>query len=185
VYRSLTVAALKLHCPLPGEHQIENAITAAAALTAFAIAPAAIEAGIASARWPGRLELVSENPDIILDGAHNPAGARALAAYIDRFYRGRRVRLIFGAMRDKAIDEIAGILFPCAAEVIVTAPRQSRALSPDALMAATDHRCLRRADNVSEALALVRRDAAPGDAVFISGSLFLVAEARAILVSAR
>ena len=70
-------------------------------------ADALIEAGIARAEWPGRLERVSEHPEIVLDGAHNPAGARALAAYIARFYAGRRVRLIFGAMRDKAIAEIA------------------------------------------------------------------------------
>jgi dihydrofolate synthase/folylpolyglutamate synthase len=176
---------LQINCPLPGEHQVENAVTAAAALAALDIPPGAIESGIAAVRWPGRLERVCENPEIVLDGAHNPAGARALAAYIDRFYRGRRVRLIFGAMRDKAIDEIAGVLFPRAAEVIVTAPRQARALSPDALLAAADHPCVRRAADVSEALALVCADAAPGDAIFVSGSLFLVAEARAILVGAR
>jgi dihydrofolate synthase/folylpolyglutamate synthase len=187
VGQALSPANTRLHlsCPLPGEHQIENAVTAAAALTALDIPAAAIESGIAAARWPGRLERVSESPEIVLDGAHNPAGARALAAYIDRFYRGRRVRLIFGAMRDKAIDEIAGVLFPRAAEVIVTAPRQARALSPDALLAAADHPHLRRAADISEALALVRADASPNDAVFVSGSLFLVAEARAILVGAR
>jgi dihydrofolate synthase/folylpolyglutamate synthase len=176
---------LQFNCPLPGEHQVENAVTAAAALSCLGIPPAAIESGIAAARWPGRLERVLEDPEIVLDGAHNPAGARALAAYIDRFYTGRRVRLIFGAMRDKAIDEIADILFPRAAEVVVTAPRQARALSPDALVAAADHPRLRRAADISEALALVRDDAAPGDAIFVSGSLFLVAEARAILVGAR
>lgn len=176
--------ALAITCPLPGEHQVENAVTAVAALTCLEAPAGAIERGIAAARWPGRLERVSENPEIIVDGAHNPAGARALAAYIDRFYRDRRVRLIFGAMRDKAIDEISGILFPRAAEVIVTAPHQARALSPEALIGVADHPCLRRAADVAEALALVRRDAAPDDVVFVTGSLFLVAEARDMLVSA-
>ena len=59
-----------------------------------------------------------------------PPGARALAAYIQRFYAGRRVRLIYGAMRDKAVDEITGILFPLADQVIVTAPQQARAVDP-------------------------------------------------------
>ncbi len=68
---------------------------------------------------------MSAHPEIILDGAHNPAGARALAAYIDRFYRDRPVRLIYGAMRDKAVEEIGGILFPRAEQVIVTAPKQA------------------------------------------------------------
>ena len=168
---------LAIECPLAGEHQVENAVTAVSALKALQVPDAAIQSGIAGVRWPGRLERISANPEIVVDGAHNPAGARALAAYIDRFYRGRRVRLIFGAMRDKAIDEIAGILFPLAAEVILTAPRQARALSPEALRNAIEHPNLRVAPTVAQALAMVR-DAAPEDAIFVGGSLFLVAEAR-------
>jgi dihydrofolate synthase/folylpolyglutamate synthase len=166
---------MRIECPLAGEHQVGNAATAAIALDALGVPPDAIERGIAAARWPGRLERVSEHPEIVVDGAHNPAGARALAAHLDRFYAGRRVRLIFGAMRDKAIDEIAGILFPRAAEVIATAPRQSRALSPEAIRAAFDHPNLRVARDIGEALAMVRGS---DDPVFVTGSLFLVAEAR-------
>jgi dihydrofolate synthase/folylpolyglutamate synthase len=174
---------LRLACPLAGEHQVENAVTAAVALACLGIADSAIEAGIARARWPGRLERVSERPEIILDGAHNPAGARALAAYIDRFYGHRRVRLIYGAMRDKAIDEISGILFPRAQQVIVTAPQQARALAPEALRDIGAHPGLRTAPTLRDALALVEEDASPDDVVFITGSLFLVAEARALLTS--
>ena len=171
---------LHIQCPLAGEHQVQNAVTAAVALIELGIPGAAIEAGIAAARWPGRLECVSESPEIILDGAHNPAGARALAAYIDRFYSTRRVRLIYGAMRDKAIDEIGGVLFPRAHQVIVTAPRQARAFSPEAMREIAEHPNLTTAPAIEDALALVR-DAAPEDAIFITGSLFLVAEARALL----
>ena len=172
---------LRLACPLAGEHQVENAVTAAVALACLGIADSAIEAGIARARWPGRLERVSERPEIILDGAHNPAGARALAAYIVRFYSSRPVRLIYGAMRDKAIEEISGILFPCAQQVIVTAPRQARALSPEAIHRISDHPNLLTAPDIEAALALVR-GAAPEDVIFVTGSLFLVAVARALLV---
>ena len=174
---------LRLACPLAGEHQVENAVTAAVALARLGIADSAIETGIARARWPGRLERLSEHPEIILDGAHNPAGARALAAYIDRFYGRRTVRLIYGAMRDKAIDEISGILFPRAHQVIVTAPQQARALSPEALRDIGAHPGLRTAPTLRAALALVQEDASPDDVVFITGSLFLVAEARALLTS--
>jgi dihydrofolate synthase/folylpolyglutamate synthase len=173
---------LRLVCPLAGEHQVENAVTAAVALACLGVADSAIEAGIARTRWPGRLERVCERPEIILDGAHNPAGARALAAYIDRFYSRRRVRLIYGAMRDKAIDEISGILFPRAQQVIVTAPLQARALAPEALRDIGGHPDLRAAPTLRDALALVE-DASPADVVFVTGSLFLVAEARAILTS--
>ncbi len=171
---------LEIRCPLAGEHQVGNAVTAAATLRALGIARPAIAEGIAAAHWPGRLERISEDPEIVLDGAHNPAGARALAAYIDRFYRGRRIRLVYGAMRDKAIEEIAGILFPRAAQVIVTAPRQARAFSPEAMRAIISHPDLRIAPAIEDALALVR-DTRAGEAVFITGSLFLVAEARALL----
>lgn len=172
--------ALSIDCPLAGEHQVENALTAVLALHTLGIPNSAIQAGIARARWPGRLEPVSEDPEIILDGAHNPASARALAAYIERFYAARRVRLIYGAMRDKAVAEMGGILFPLAHEVILTAPRQSRAMSPEALRGVVDHPNLRVAPHLEDALAMP-----PAGAVtFIAGSLFLVAEARAILVGA-
>jgi dihydrofolate synthase/folylpolyglutamate synthase len=172
---------LQIACPLAGEHQVENAATAAVALVNMGISDAAIETGIARTAWPGRLERVSCSPEIILDGAHNPAGARALAAYIDRFYAGRRVRLIYGAMRDKAIDEIIGILFPRASQVIVTAPAQARALAPAALREMAGHSDLRVAASLPEALALIA-DAGPGDVVFITGSLYLIAQARELLV---
>jgi dihydrofolate synthase/folylpolyglutamate synthase len=172
---------LKIVCPLAGEHQVENAATAAVALTRLGVSDSAIEAGIAQTRWPGRLERVSEHPEIILDGAHNPAGARALAAYIDRFYSHRPVRLIYGAMRDKAVAEIGGILFPRAQQVIVTAPRQARALSPEAMREIVDHPGLCVAPTLEDALELIR-DGLEEDVIFITGSLFLVAEARALLL---
>jgi len=171
---------LQIACPLAGEHQVENAVAAAIALVRLGEPDRAIETGIARTAWPGRLERVRQSPEIILDGAHNPAGARALAAYIDRFYATRRVRLIFGSMRDKAIDEVAGILFPRAAQVIVTAPSQARALAPRALGEMAGHPDLQVAASLREALALVA-DAAGDDVVFITGSLYLVAEARELL----
>ena len=168
--------SLRIECPLAGEHQVENAATAAVAAVRLGLPRRAIEDGIARARWPGRLERVSEDPEIILDGAHNPAGARALAGYIRRFHAGRPVRLIFGAMRDKAVAEIGGILFPYAQEVILTAPRQARAVSPETLREIGGHAAVKVAATIEDALALVRTVPAPGPApvTFITGSLFLV-----------
>lgn len=173
---------LEIVCPLAGEHQVENAAVATVALMRLGTGEAAIREGIASTHWPGRLERVSEDPEIIVDGAHNPSGARALAAYIARFYAGRRVRLIYGAMRDKAIDEISGILFPEAEQVIVTAPQQARAMSPEAIHQVAEHRDLRTAASLGEALAMAREGASAEEVIFITGSLFLVAEARELLV---
>jgi dihydrofolate synthase/folylpolyglutamate synthase len=167
-------------CPLPGEHQVENARTAIAALLQLGVTLDAIRLGIAQTRWPGRLERVAVNPEIILDGAHNPASARALADYLDRFYEPRRVWLIYGAMRDKAVEEMAAILFPRAGHVIVTAPAQARALRPEAIRQLADHDCIQVAENIRAALALAE-GVGPEDAIFVTGSLFLVGEARALL----
>jgi dihydrofolate synthase/folylpolyglutamate synthase len=167
-----------VRCPLAGEHQVENAITAALSLRHFGVA----EAGIAQTRWPGRLEWVSERPAILLDGAHNAAGARALAAYIRRFFGDRRVWIVYGTMRDKAVDEVTGTLFPLAAEVIVTAARYSRSLRPEVIAELANDPRVRVEPSIENAIALVRREAGPGDAVFITGSLFVVGEARALLL---
>jgi len=168
-------------CPLAGEHQVENARTAIAALRQLGVAPAAIRQGIAQTAWPGRLERVAVSPEIILDGAHNPASARALAAYLDRFYEPRRVWLIYGAMRDKAVEEMAAILFPRAGHVIVTAPAQARALRPESIRDLADRGDIQVAANIQAALALAA-EASPEDAIFVTGSLFLVGEARALLI---
>ena len=163
----------EIRCPLAGEHQIQNARTAALALGELGV-PAC---GIANTTWPGRLEQVADNPKVILDGAHNPAAARALARFIQRFYSNRRVWIVFGVMRDKAVSEIAESLFPLAHRVILTAPESSRALAPEQIPApgaAITH-------HVGEALELAR-EAAPEDVVFITGSLFVVGEARRLLV---
>ena len=159
-----------------------NAVAAVAALDRLGFPAETIREGIRQARWPGRLERVSAAPEIILDGAHNPAGARALAAYINRFFDGRRVWLIYGAMRDKAVEEMAAILFPLADQVLATAPRMARALRPETIRDLTDHPRLRITSDIAAALVIVRREAAPDDAIFIAGSLFLVAEARRLLL---
>lgn len=169
---------LRVDCPLAGCHQVENALAAAVALAHLGVAPD----GIGSARWPGRLERVREEPEIILDGAHNPAGARALAAYIEQFYKDRRVWLVYGTMRDKSVEEIAGVLFSLADEIIFTAPAYERALRPEALLAMAGNARARTAVDVPAALAAVVREASPADAIFCTGSLFLVGEVRALLV---
>lgn len=163
----------RIRCPLAGEHQIENARVAAIALEELGVAPD----GIASARWPGRLEHVTDNPEIILDGAHNPAGTRALAAYIRRFYSDRRVCIIYGALKDKAVAEMTSVLFPLADQIILTAPSNSRAMPPEKIHAPgalITH-------SIAEAVTTARTSFSDA-AIFITGSLYLVGEARALLV---
>ena len=164
---------LEIVCPLAGAHQVENARTAAIALHELGVPPG----GIATTKWPGRLEHVSEHPEIILDGAHNPAGTRALAQYVRRFYSGRRIWIVYGVMRDKAAAEMTSILFPLADRIILTVPANSRAMPPENIPvtnATITH-------SVAEAMAMLR-EAKPDDVILITGSLFVVGEARALLV---
>lgn len=177
---SFSVDGVTYKCALAGRHQIENALTAILACRRLGIQISAIQAGLNDVSWPGRLEFVSRNPDLVLDGAHNPAGAAALAAYIREFCANRPVWMVYGAMRDKAIDEVTSQLFPLANRLIVTAANFARALRPEAILAVSHHSNSVIAQTVPEAVALART--APQDAVvFFAGSLFLVGEARALL----
>lgn len=167
-------------CPLAGRYQLENARTAMAACRAIGLSDAQIAAGMAQARWPGRLEIVARRPAFILDGAHNPAGAAALAAHIKEFYSHSPVWLVYGAMRDKAIDEVAAELFPLAGRLIATAPNFPRALRPEAILEMHPHPNATIAATAVEALAMART-APPEATVFFTGSLFLVGEMKALL----
>lgn len=168
-------------CALPGRHQVENAAAAVLACRHIGIEIPSIQTGLRNVRWPGRLELVSRHPDFILDGAHNPAGAAALAGYIEEFHRNRPIWMVYGAMRDKAIDEVTSRLFPLVDHLIVTAPDFARALRPETILEITPHPHHHIAPTLAEAVAYART--APTDAVvFFTGSLFVVGEARKLLL---
>jgi dihydrofolate synthase/folylpolyglutamate synthase len=181
---------LPISLSLPGRFQLRNALAAVAAARlladrGFPIDDAAISRGIASTRWPGRLELLQaagSGPAVYLDGAHNPAGARALLAFWDEHFPGKKIHLLYGAMRDKAVDEIAGLLFPRAFSVTLTEPRQPRAISAAELARIAGH-LIRPAALVivlapEEALDRVISLADPDDIVFATGSLYLVGDLR-------
>jgi dihydrofolate synthase/folylpolyglutamate synthase len=180
-----TGARIPIELRLAGRFQVRNALTALAAARMLAergapIEDEAITRGIAATVWPGRLERISDRPEIYVDGTHNPAGAREIAVFWEQFLPGRNIYLIYGAMRDKAVDEIAGLLFPRAAAVIFTAPAQSRAISAPLLAEMTGYHASRAEVIPDPAQALERalELAAPGDVIFITGSLYLVGELR-------
>jgi len=178
-------SAIAVAPSLPGKFQVQNGLTAATAAILLrergpAIGDEAIARGISSARWPGRLERISESPAIYLDGAHNPAAARELKTFWQENFAGRRIHLIYGAMRDKAVDEVAGSLFPVAETVILTQPHQSRAISAEHLAEITEG-LARHATVIpdpAEALDRALAMAAPDDLIFVTGSLFLVGDVR-------
>ena len=178
---SLTGSRLKLDIPLRGRVQIRNALAAATAAIllrerGFSISDGAIEEGIRQVRWPGRLEQLATRPDIFLDGAHNPAAARELGAFLAENFASRRIWLVFGALRDKSVDEIAGLLFPHAYSVILTQPQSSRAISAELVAEMTAH-LAERFEIVRDpraALAHAVGAAAQDDVVVVAGSLYLV-----------
>jgi dihydrofolate synthase / folylpolyglutamate synthase len=171
---------------LPGKFQLQNALAAATAALllrerGFGISDDAISAGIGSAEWPGRLERLSDRPVLYLDGAHNPAAGRELERFWRENFRDRRMVLVYGAMRDKAVDEIAGLLFPLASHVILTEPRQPRAISVKLLAEMTaglTRNAVALIPDPAEALEHALQVAGPDDIVFVTGSLFLVGDLR-------
>ena len=171
---------LNIDCPLAGAHQVGNSLTAAVALHKLGIPADTIHAGIAKAEWPGRLELIRRDPHIYLDGAHNTAAARRLRQFIDRHFSGREIWMVFGVMRDKEVTEIASLLFPVATRLILTRANQQRSLESASIQSLHPQANTELTDTVPEALALLKQ--APSDAViFITGSLFVVGEARPLL----
>ena len=181
-------APLTLAPRLPGRFQLRNALAAAAtarvlAARSFSASDGSIEVGIGSAHWPGRLEKVSDEPTLYIDGTHNPAGARELLRFWDENFAGRRIFLVYGAVRDKAVDEIAGLLFPRATRVILTEPGQPRAISAALLAEMTGDLAPNYIVEPDPQAALERALAlaGPRDAVFATGSLFLVGAWRGLV----
>jgi dihydrofolate synthase / folylpolyglutamate synthase len=177
--------------PLVGRHQLRNialAIAAAEVLShqGFPITPEAIERGIRDTRWPGRFQVLPAKdgePEYVFDVAHNPAGAWALRSTLSQCYEDRPLTFVFGAMRDKAIGEIAEILFPLAERVIVTRADNPRSATPDEIREAATRTAteIEDATDVSSALDRARSLAGPSGIVVITGSIYIVGEAMRVL----
>lgn len=144
-----------------------------------------IREGLAAARWPGRFEVLSCRPYIVLDGAHNPSGAQAVVDTLGRLPapKGRKV-LVFGALRDKMVREMAEALFPRFDEVVLVASRSGRALPPEALShQARRLRCTWRIGGpVEETVRELASGLGEEDLLLIAGSLTVVGEARRALI---
>jgi dihydrofolate synthase/folylpolyglutamate synthase len=176
-----------LEVTLIGRHQLPNACLAVAASrwlaeTGVEIPDAAIRRGLAEVRHPGRLEVIGRSPLVLLDAAHNPAGAlallRALEALVLPACTGGRLVLVIGAGTTHAVAEIVEQLAVTASVVIATASRHPSAASPETVAAAARPHCpdVRLAPTVPEAMRLAREVARPEDIIVVAGSLFVVAE---------
>ena len=174
---------------LRGRHQVTNAAVAVSLAEAlrergFEISSDAVKCGIETATHPGRLEFWQGPPSILFDGAHNLAAARALRDFLNEFVK-QPITMIFGAMRDKALSEMAAMLFPKARAVILTELDNPRAASIETLKAAVprdfDQANVHQATSVKEAL-LIAQDIIAGDGLIcVTGSLYLIGAVQEIL----
>lgn len=178
--------------PLVGRHQLRNVALAIAAAEELAkkgfagITPQSIERGIRETRWPGRFQVLaarSGRPEIVLDVAHNPAGAWALRSALSERYDNRPLIFLFGAMRDKAISEMTEILFPLATRVIATRPDNPRAASAEEIREAASRTAtdVETIADVKAALESALTVATESAVVVITGSIYLVGEAMRLL----
>lgn len=186
-YQGLEHAFADLRSGIGGRYQVVNVATALAAAellagAGFPLDGDALRQGVAEARWPGRMELFPGEPSILLDGAHNPAGARALAASLDGIARKRLV-LVAGVMGDKDAAGILDPLIPLADEAVTVTPLVERGLPAERLAAFCRDRGLPAIAGgaVAPGLSLARERAGSDGLVLVCGSLFTVGEARAAL----
>ena len=187
-------ATVTVDSPLVGNHQQRNlalAIAGAVELAGahgFPITPSAIEEGIRKTRWPGRLERIrAAGVDWILDVAHNQAGAWALQTGLSAMTGARKPKvLIFSCLRDKPLVEMAQILFPLFEQVIVAPIHSARAAALDELLAAARAAGVTAvaAQSIQQALEMAQ-DGSAGGAVVVSGSVYLVGEARSLLLAGK
>jgi dihydrofolate synthase / folylpolyglutamate synthase len=178
---------IQVETPLVGRHQLRNVALAIAAAEelgkqGFPVTADSIERGIVRTHWPGRFQVIPATagwPERILDVAHNPAGAWSLRSTLSAVYEDRPLTIVFGAMRDKAIGEIAEILFPLAERVIATQADSPRSASAQEIREAAVRTSteIEEALEVSSALDRARAHAGPQGLVVVTGSIYIVGEA--------
>ena len=171
----------RIRLPLLGAHQAENAAVAVAALeqAPLSLTHNAIEAGLGAVRWEGRFQLLSTDPYLVVDGAHNPYSMARLRETVQEYLPGARVHLVFGASGDKQIDLLTEEAAAFADEVWTVASRHPRAAHPDMLASLFERlgTSARSATSVAEGIEQALNAAGDGDLVLVTGSLFAVAEA--------
>lgn len=178
---SFTIGGSTFYIALLGRHQIDNAALAIAAIrqaTGLAVTDEAIARGLATVQWPGRLEIARRDPPLVFDGAHNGDSAEKLAEALRDLFPGQRWTVVFGASSDKDIAAMLDALLPIADRVIVTRAKTVRAGNVEhiAELVSQRHHPAEIASSVKEAIGLALNANAPA---FVTGSLYLVAEARA------
>ena len=187
-YFGINTVLRNMRTGLPGSHQINNAALALAVCEILNqnktnLSSQNIKQGLAQNRWPGRLEKISSSPHVILDGAHNLAGARMLAKFLSENMRDKNITLIIGILNDKPYAGMLTALLPVCSKAILTRPKIDRALSPEKLFRkAKKHiKNIEIIPDVGKAIKHAIKTASANDVICIAGSLYLVGEAKEAL----
>ncbi|MFZ3064500.1 MAG: folylpolyglutamate synthase/dihydrofolate synthase family protein [Nitrospirota bacterium] len=180
-YKGIENEFKNLLISLAGRHQIQNAATALLAIEALGlkINETAIREGLGKTKWPGRLEIVSREPMIILDGAHNPAAAKRLKEFLIELANDKKIILVLGILADKDISGIVSELTPITENIILTKPDYYRASDPERVKGLVKDHSAVIINNIPDAIMHAKEIAMPDDIICITGSLFTVGEAKA------
>ena len=171
---------------LLGTYQYRNAAVALDTVDVlvrrgFPVSEDAVAQGMATVQWPGRFELLRQDPLVLVDGAHNPNGVAELARCLEQYLPGRKITFVMGVMADKDYDDMLDMVAPYAKKFVTVTPESHRALSSDDLRADIENRLglpARSAGGVREGVALALAEAVPEDVICIFGSLYQVGEVR-------
>ncbi|BCJ85064.1 bifunctional folylpolyglutamate synthase/dihydrofolate synthase [Effusibacillus dendaii] len=186
-FRSANSEFKQLEIAMLGEHQCQNAALAVQAVLLLAkngqlpVSEQALREGLQNTRWPGRLEIAGQQPLVLLDGAHNPHGADALANALGELLEGRKVRLVIGILQDKLLPGVVDPILPFAESIVVTAPNTPRAATVQEVAAFLRERTdvpLRQIARVADAVKDAVDSAKPEHIVLVTGSLYTISEAR-------
>ncbi|MBC8200288.1 MAG: bifunctional folylpolyglutamate synthase/dihydrofolate synthase [Desulfobacterales bacterium] len=177
-----------MHTGLLGNHQVDNAAIVLAACEILNqnktnLSFQNIKQGLAQNRWPGRLEIVSSSPLILLDGAHNLIATRCLAKFLSENPAKRKITLVTGILNDKPYAAMLACLLPLCSKAILTRPKIDRALSPERLFPAAKKiiQDIEIIPDVGKAIKYAIKTTSVNDAICIAGSLYLVGEAKEAL----
>ncbi|XXM72275.1 bifunctional folylpolyglutamate synthase/dihydrofolate synthase [Lysinibacillus sphaericus] len=177
-----------LEISMMGAHQVQNAaiaVKAAGILQSqgvITVTDTALRNGLKKAYWPGRMEVVSDTPAVILDGAHNPEGIKALSATISERYSSKNVTILFSALKDKELKHMISLLEEAASEICFTTFSFPRVAGADELYDISSHPRKKKEEDWQRYLDEKLRGMGEGDVLFITGSLYFLSEVKPVLI---
>lgn len=177
-----------LKMSLIGEHQLLNAKTALTVIKALSlrninIKSESIADGLRKVRWPGRLEVMSKNPAVVLDGAHNIEGIESLKKALNKYFRYKKLILVIGILKDKQYDEMCSMLMPMADKIVTVTPDSPRALSSCRLKEIALNYCsdVYSSTSIEDAYKTGMHSASECDLVLFCGSLYMIGHIRSLI----